>query len=149
MTHPPILPIDQLPFLLRHPFEMIQWEELGHRPPNQVVGVPIHDVTEGLLRVVVAHEGIVRLGMALTFHADPSPHAALNHQIHRQVCDEIQDDISFLQHCIPRHLGCAQIVCWVNLESSLFHAHRSEFLEYVGEDEYVNYTKVDTALSKF
>ena len=59
---PQELSIDLLPLLLRHLFEVIQWEELGHRPPIEVVGVPIEDVTEGLLVVVVTQMGLLACG---------------------------------------------------------------------------------------
>ena len=143
------LPIDQFPLLFRQPGEQIQCEELGNRPPIQVVGLPVDDVAEGLLPFVVAHHEIVGLCMMLAHHADPSTHAALDHQLHRPVCDEVENDARLLQHRIPRHLGCGDIVCGVKLESPLFHSHRSEFLEHVGEDEHVDYSTGDTPLLKF
>ena len=87
--------------------------------------------------------------MTVTNHADSSPHSALDHQVHRTVRDEIQEDICFLQHRIPRHLGCGDIVSGIYLESPLLHTHRSELFDHVGEDEYLNYSSWYIPLIKF
>ena len=119
---------------------MIQCEELGHRPPIEFVGVRVDDVADGLLLVVFAYHGIVFLCMTLADHGDLSSHAALDHQIHRRVRAEVQDNARLLHHRIPRNLACGDIGRGDYLETALLHTHRTQLFKHVGDDEYMEYS---------
>ena len=81
--------------------------------------------------------------MTIAYHAELSPHTALDHQIRRREADEIQDEVCFLEHCIARHLGCAHLLCGVDLEAALLHDDIGEFLEHVVDDKHVDYSLWD------
>ena len=70
----------------------------------------------------------------------PPPPATLDPEIHRRVCDEVDRDTALLEHRIPRHMRCVNIVRGIELETARLQAHLSELLKHVDEDEYVDYS---------
>ena len=128
-------PVDLSCLRCSHPLEPTDRHWLTNCPPLEVVRIELDDLRGGATSVECRHVWVVGKRMPTRDNRHPTTDPDVNHRKPFRIRDEVKSALGVSEHGVTAQLWRAQVVRWI--AAVIAHAHTTELLEDVGQEEHV------------